>query len=506
MDGLIGESHRHQWHVELRAVDKRFGGVRALEGASLKIRRASIHALIGENGAGKSTVGRIIAGAIAPDGGELLVDGSSVDYRSPHDALRDGITILGQEGALVPMLSVLENVLLGAEATRYGVVARRATRARFDELNKRLGFNLPSAVPVASLRVADRQKVEMLRAMARDARLIVLDEPTAVLTRDEAEKFMKTVRALKESGTTIVFVSHFLEEVLAVADDVTIMRDGAVVRSGPAEGETPQSLIVSMLGRSLDLTFPERPARSPSAPTVLGVRGLARAGAFADVSFEVRAGEILGIAGLVGSGRTEVARAIFGADRIDSGEITVSGAQVQIRSPRDAIDRGIVLLPESRKDEGLVMGRPVIDNVTLPHLRSVCRAGVVRGAWERRRVGELASQVGLTGGGPHVSGLSGGNQQKVLFAKWLFSPPKVFIADEPTRGVDVGAKRAIYGLIYGLAERGVAVIVISSELEEVLGLSHRVVVMRRGRVSAEFDEGNVSHDAVMRAAFAAEAV
>jgi ABC-type sugar transport system ATPase subunit len=328
------------------------------------------------------------------------------------------------------------------------------------------------------------------------------------LTLDESDRLFELVRRLQGFGTTIVYVSHFLAEVLEVADTVTVLRDGRVVRTAPAAEETPQRLVSAMLGRSVDLTFPDKQPPALDAPVVLSVRGLSRPPTIRDVSLEVRAGEIVGLAGLVGSGRSEVARAIFGADRLDAGSIEFAGRPIRNRSPRAAIRRGIVMLPEDRKTQGLLMLRSILDNVTLPHLDSVSHAGVVSTTAERREAGGLIDSLDVRTRSKtaRVSTLSGGNQQKVLFARWLFRTPRLFIADEPTRGVDVGAKLAIYELLHGLAREGIGVLLISSEHEELLGLAHRVVVMRAGRVVAEFDGETMSEDAVLHAAFATERV
>ncbi|HZR93212.1 MAG TPA: sugar ABC transporter ATP-binding protein [Gaiellaceae bacterium] len=491
-------------HVELRRVSKRFGGVQALSQVDLRIARGCVHALVGENGAGKSTLGKILAGVHRPDEGELVVNGRVADYRSPRDALADGITIITQEPTLVPHRSVLENVFLGVEGGLAGVVDQRALVRRYWALVEETGIELPPRRLARALRVADQQKVEILRAVARNTRLVVMDEPTSALTKDESERLFALTRRLRERGTTIVYVSHMLGEVLALADEVTVLRDGRLVRTAPAAEETPERLVAAMLGRRLELTFPEKRPVPPGAPAVLAVRGLARAPAVEDVSFEIRAGEILGLAGLIGSGRSEVARAIFGADRPQQGEIEVEGRRVRLRSPREAIDHGVVMLPEDRKSQGLLMLRSIVDNVTLPHLHRVSRLGVLSLRSERRRAGELIARVDVRArsASAPVSTLSGGNQQKVLFAKWLLRRPRVFIADEPTRGVDVGAKRAIYELIRSLAAEGIGVLLISSEHEEILGLAHRVLVMRGGRIVAELDEQTMSEDALLHAAFA----
>jgi ABC-type sugar transport system ATPase subunit len=426
-----------------------------------------------------------------------------VHFRTPRDALREGITVIAQELALVPHLTVLENVFLGVEPTAHGFLSGAAARDRFAHLNAQTGFGLEPGARVESLRVADQQKVEILRALVREARLIIMDEPTAALAADDKDKLFEVIRRLREGGATIVYVSHFLEEVLALVDDITVLKDGAVVMSAEAGTQTADSLVTAMIGRSVSLLHREKQFPPAEAPVVLSVRGLSRAGAFEDISFDVRAGEIVGLAGLVGSGRSEVVRAIFGADRASSGGVSLHGKTLRIRHPRDAVRAGIAMLPESRKDQGLLMDRPIGENITLPHLGSVSRGPFVDRRGERRSVEAISRQVDLRAHSldEPVRGLSGGNQQKTLFAKWLLEPPVVMIADEPTRGVDIGAKLGIHELLASLAANGAAVIIISSEFDEVARLAHRVLVMRTGRVVAEFDGRAVTEPALLHAAF-----
>jgi rhamnose transport system ATP-binding protein len=491
--------------VELRDVCKRFGGVRAVVDASVTVAASSVHGLVGENGAGKSTLSKIIAGVRAPDEGDVVVDGSHVRFHSPRDALATGIATIAQEIALVPRGTVEENVLLGIEPNHGGVLQRRALRRRFEELNERVAFGLDPTARAGALRTADQQKVEIMRAIARDARLIVMDEPTAALTRNESARLLGIIRQLAADGTSVLLVSHHLDEVLEVCSVVTVMRDGRIVRTGAAEDETPATLVNAMIGREMTLEYPPKRPPAADAGVVLEARGLTRSPALEDVSLSVRAGEIVGLAGLVGSGRTEVARALFGADPIDAGEVLLYGRAVHVRGPRQAARMGIAMLPESRKEEGLVMMRAVRENVTLATLDDFATGGVVSRRRERARTRRLSSDLAIRTPSVDaaVSTLSGGNQQKVLFAKWLVRPPRVLVADEPTRGVDVGAKRQIHELIIDLAQQGMAVLLISSELEEVLGLAHRVLVMRLGRVVAEYDGEQATMQRVMSSAFAA---
>jgi simple sugar transport system ATP-binding protein/ribose transport system ATP-binding protein len=491
------------WHVETRGLVKRFGGTEALSGVDVRIRRATVHALIGENGAGKSTLGRVIAGAVAPDQGELLVDGVAANFHNPRQALRARIALIAQELALAPKLTVLENVFLGLEPTRAGLLSRRLARKRYAALDERVGFGLDPNLRAGELRIADQQKVEIMRALARDAALIIMDEPTAALPAADHERLFEVVHGLRRNGVTIVYVSHFLEEALALADDVTVLKDGAVVLASPASEQTSGSLVRAMIGRELNLAAPLETRRPAESQVVFSARGLRRAGAFEDVSFDLRAGEILGLAGLVGAGRSELARAIFGADRLDGGTVSLDGRTLKIRHPADAIRVGIAMLPESRKDQGLLMRRPIRENLSLPHLRELGLGPFVDERRERRSASAVAQKVDLRAASlsAPVRSLSGGNQQKTLFGKWLGGTPRMLIVDEPTRGVDVGAKNAIQQLIASLAAEGAAVLVISSEFDEIARLAHRALVMRTGRIVGEFSGPDLNGTTLMRAAF-----
>lgn len=487
-------------HVQLVDVSKRFGGTEALRRVSVQIRRGTVHALVGENGAGKSTLGKIIGGVYRPDDGVVLVDGRPTRFTSPSDALAQGIAIIHQELSLVPQLRVVENVFLGLEE-RAGLGGVASTE-RFTELCRRVGFDLSPRARVRDLHPADRQKVEILRALAREARLIVMDEPTARLGAAEVERLLQTVRDLREQGVTIVYISHFLREVFTVADVVTVMRNGEVVFTRDASSLTPDDIVVGMLGRELKLVFPALPEVVPDAPEVLAVHSVSREGSFHDVSFALRTGEVVGLFGLVGSGRTEVARSIIGAEPFDRGDVRIDGRSVRFLHPEEAIRRGVFYVPESRGELGLHLDLPVRVNVTLPHLDLVAPNGILRSRLERELATEIVQRVGVIP--PNIElrvrDLSGGNQQKTLLGKWLARRPKVLILDEPTRGVDIGAKTAIYHLIANLAAEGIAVLLISSELEEVLGLSHRILVMRRGRLVGEFDRASAREEIVLRAA------
>jgi ribose transport system ATP-binding protein len=506
-------------HVGLRDIGKSFGAARALEAVSLQITRGSIHALVGENGAGKSTLGKIVSGVIPPDRGEMLLRGEPVRFHSPREAIARGIVLIAQELSLVPALSIAENVFLGTEPRRAGFLRKAALRRRYAELAGSVGFELDGDLPAGRLRTADQQKVEILRALSRDAGLIVMDEPTAALSRPDVVRLHEIIRRLAGAGTTIVLVSHFLREVLDLAQEVTILRDGHVVRTARAADETEQSLLNAMLGRSVSAAFPAKRPPGAAAPVVLSVHGLTAPGVH-DVSLEVRAGEIVGLAGLVGAGRTELARALQGASPVTAGTVSLTagrepaGAPPSARggrprrpgrpgSPQRALAGGIAMIPESRKEQGLLLMRPVTENVSLASLRQFSRFGLVRRRAERRAVERMIGRVDVRLSSPAapVGTLSGGNQQKVLFARMLLCGPRVLVADEPTRGVDLGAKRAIYDLLSTLAADGLGVLLISSDVEEILGLASRVLVMRMGKITAELSGGDLTEAAILGAAF-----
>ena len=489
-------------HAELRGVTKRFGGTVALDEIDLAVRAGTVHAVVGENGAGKSTVGKILAGVLTPDTGRILLRGNEVAFRSPRAALAAGITMVAQELSLVPARSVIDNVFLGIES-HTGPLLRDASE-RFADLCAEYGIEVAPGEVVGRLPVAQQQKVEILRALARRADLIVMDEPTARLTSSEALALRNCVRRLTDRGVTVVYVSHFLEEVLSVADEVTILRDGALVRTGPAAAETRRTLIEGIVGRELEAAFPKRRRPPAGAPVVLEVQGLARTGAFEDIDLQVRAGEIVTLAGLVGSGRSELLRCIFGAEPPTAGRMLLAGSPYAPRSPRDAIRSRVAMVPESRKTQGLIARRSVCENVTLAHLAGfVAPAGAIRHRSERAAANRVTDAVGLSGATitSLMEQLSGGNQQKSLFARWLVERPLLFCSDEPTRGVDVGAKLGIYELLAQLAAEGMAVLLVSSELEEVLGVAHRILVMRAGRLIGELDGEAATRAEVMELAF-----
>lgn len=487
--------------VELREVSKRFGATLALDRASVAISPGTIHALVGENGAGKSTLGKIIGGVYVADSGELRIDESDAGRWNPSEALAAGIATIQQELSLVPVLTVAANVFLGIEESRFGIL-RGSVMERYQELDQRIGFGIPGDAVLGTLRLADQQKVEILRALAREARLIVLDEPTSSLTLDEADRLHDVMRDLRAQGRTLVYVSHFLEQVLEVADRITIMRDGQVVRTRDAEEETKTTLIEGMLGQRLGANFPVLPPVSPDSPVVYSMRGAS--GAIPkDITLDIREGEILGIAGLVGSGRTELARMIAGVDTTESGQVSLDGARLGRLSPKKAINHGIVMVPEDRRRLGLILTQNTRENVTLPRLTAFRRRGRIDRGSENAATSGVIERLGIVP--PEVDGsvknYSGGNQQKVLFGKWTLETPRLAILDEPTRGVDIGAKQSIYNAIVDIANTGAAVLLISSELEEVLYMSHRIMIMVDGRCTETVEGGALSADSVLQKMF-----
>jgi ABC-type sugar transport system ATPase subunit len=489
--------------LEASGISKRFPGVHALDDVSLSILQGEVHAVVGENGAGKSTLMKILAGAQMPDSGSILFAGQSVTIESPREAHDQGIITIYQELSLVNALSVGENIFLGDLPTRSGgswqvdwpEVWRRST-----ELLEQVGLRVSPQTLVRELSVAQKQMVEIARALARNVRVLILDEPTSSLTERETERLFGIIAALRERGVGIAYISHRLGEVFRIAQRVTVLRDGKVVGTLPVAEASEELLVRMMVGRDLARMFTQ--ARATDAPVRLAVRGLSRGKVLHDVDLEVRAGEIVGLAGLMGAGRTELVRCLFGADRIDRGEILLDGTPVTIRTPGDAVNLGIALVPEDRKLQALILGMGVRENMSLPMLDRLGSSLFPSRAQERLLVREYIQ--GLSIRTPHmeqrVAALSGGNQQKVVIARWLATKPKVLILDEPTRGIDVGAKAEVHALIARLAEAGVAILMVSSELPEILGMSHRVLVMREGRIVADIPREAATEERIMTAA------
>jgi len=487
--------------LEMREIAKSFPGVRALDGISLSANRGEVLALCGENGAGKSTLMKVLAGAYRADGGEIRIDGAPVRIDGPKAAESLGIGMIYQEFNLVPDLGVIENVILGAEPSRGLFLDARKAAARAGGALRDLGIALPLDVPVRRLSVAQQQLVEIAKTMLRRARIVVMDEPTAALTEREIDALFTLIARLKREGVAFIYVSHRLEELPRIADRVCVIRDGRTVETRPL-AEMPRDEIVRlMVGRPLDLHFPALPPLDPEAPLVLDVRAL-RAAKVSGLDLMVRAGEIVGLAGLVGAGRTEVLRAIAAADGPTGGEVRIDGSIVHARTPRETIAAGIAFITEDRKTQGLVLGMSVRANATLAHLQAFSCGPMVDVAAEAVATNAKIAQLRIrTPSGEQLArNLSGGNQQKVVLAKWLLGRARVFLFDEPTRGIDVGAKVEIYALMVELLRGGAAIVMVSSELPEVLGMSHRICVVRNGKIVAAFGADEATPDRVMAAA------
>jgi len=493
--------------LRMSGISKRFPGVQALDDVDFEVAPGEIHALLGENGAGKSTLLKILSGAQQPDAGEISLGGTPVTFASPHDAQRLGIVTIYQEFTLAPNMSVAENVFIGREPGVGPFVNWRKMAADTRAITERLGIGLRPLALVRDLSVAEQQMVEISRALSMQSRLIVMDEPTSALSAPEVDKLFRIIRDLKAQGLSTIFVTHRLEEVMQVCDRYTVLRDGRQVGSGKVAETSVDGIIRLMVGRQLDALFAHREA-AKSGDVALRIEGLSRRGKAQDqtatvldnVSLSVRRGEILGVAGLVGAGRTEMARAIFGADPFDVGTVFIDGKPVVIRSPRDAIGHGVGLVPEDRKQQALFLSLGVRINLSMAAHERILRAKVFidEGA-ERRMVEEFRKTLNIRMAGPEqrIADLSGGNQQKVVLARWLALRPKVLIVDEPTRGIDVGAKVEVHNLLFELARAGIAIIAISSELPEILAISDRIVTMREGRVTGVVSREEASEERLM---------
>jgi ABC-type sugar transport system ATPase subunit len=493
--------------LSLRGISKSYPGVQALSDVSLDLHPGRGHALVGENGAGKSTLIKVIAGLIRPDSGELLVDGQFAAFRSPAEALRHGIHLVPQEISLAEDRSIAENIFLGKLPRRGPLVRQQSLVARSEALLAKLGLeNVDPRSPLRDLRPAVKQMVMIARGISTGGRIFVLDEPTATLTEPEVERLIGVVQQLEAQGAAILYVSHRLAELPHVADSITVMRDGKSVAQMPLEGTTEDDLVQAMVGRPIERFFDTRQERNVSEKAVLEVDGLTRRGKFEDITLRVHAGEIVGLAGLVGAGRTEVARALFGLDPFDDGSVRIDGENVRIRGPRDAIRAGLALVPEERKSQALVLDFPISHNIVLPHLRQMSRLSWLSLHRIRKVSESIASQVRIKA--PNVAtpvrSLSGGNQQKVVLGRWFCEKPRVYILDEPTRGIDVGAKSEIYQSIGRFAAEGAGALVISSELPELLGICDRVLVMRGGRLVGEVATAGATEEQILQLAIGSE--
>jgi ribose transport system ATP-binding protein len=485
--------------LELRDITKSFPGVQALQGAQFTLRAGEVHALLGENGAGKSTLVKILSGVYAPEAGAILLDGRAVQILNPTHAQKLGISPVHQELQVEPYLSVAENIFLGRQPTgRWGVVDTRRMLSDARAALAQLGATIDPAAPVGELSIADKQLVAIARAVSTEARVVIFDEPTSSLTDRETDALFAIIGRLRERGLGVIYISHRMEEIFRLCDRVTVFRDGRYIGTRDVPATNLPEIITMMIGREIgDL---RRAAPAPFGPPVLEVRDLSKRGVLDRISFTVRAGEIVGLAGLVGAGRTELARAIFGDLGYDSGEIRVDGQPLHPRTPRDAIRAGIALVPEDRKEQGLVLALSVQQNIGLPSWPRLARLGLLGLAGERRLAAEYVRRLAIRTPslGQKVMYLSGGNQQRVVIAKWLARRPRVLLVDEPTRGVDVGAKAEIHALLRSLAHEGVGLLMISSELPEILAMSDRVLVMHAGAIAGELPGPRATQDQIMR--------
>ena len=490
--------------LEMKGIGKTFPGVKALEGVNLTVREGQVHALLGENGAGKSTLIKILSGAYSRDEGEIFFEGQPVDIKSPQDAQALGISTIYQEFNLASHLTIAENIFLGHLPRKGMLVDWNVARTRSQEILNNLGVSLSVDTPISALSVAEQQLVEIAKALNRKTRILIMDEPSAVLGEKDLENLFRVVRTLQASGIGIIYISHRLKEIFELADEVTVLKDGRYVDTRLVADVTMDDLVRLMIGRDLQDVYPKR--TSSPGEVLLEVKNLARSKLVHDISFKLHAGEIVGFAGITGSGRTEVARVIFGADPYE-GEMELFGQTYKAHSPSDAIRRGVALVTEDRKGQGLLLKQNVTFNVTVSGLKQLCRAGMIKLRDEVNLVKKMIQQLSIKTPGPNfmVVNMSGGNQQKVILARWLSVGTRIFIMDEPTRGIDVGSKSEIYQIMAELAAKGVGIIMISSELPEILGMSDRIMVMRQGTIVKELSRAEASEESIMYYAVGSEA-
>ncbi|TVR66223.1 MAG: sugar ABC transporter ATP-binding protein [Spirochaetaceae bacterium] len=481
--------------LTIRGLSKSYGGVHALDEVSLDVRRGEVHAIIGENGAGKSTLVKIISGVVQRDSGSILMNGESCEFRTPREAIENGISIIHQELSMLPHMTVIENIYTGRMASRAGVIDWKQMEEKTRRALNLVEKDIDPYARVGSLSISDRQMVEIAKAVDKNCRILIMDEPNSSLSEHESEVLFRIIRRIKNEGIAVIYISHKLEEVMLISDRITALRDGKYVGTVPVAETTLDGLVKMMVGRDL---VREEIRRSYSSVPALEVRGLTGK-RYRDVSFTLYRGEILGFSGLVGAGRSEVARGIFGADQFESGKVLLKGQTVRFRTPRDAIEGGVAMLPEDRKVLSLFMDLSIRTNMALAHLPHLARRGVIRQPLLAATVQQFVDRLRIrmdTLEHP-VKSLSGGNQQKTIIGRWLATRPEVLILDEPTHGVDVGAKAEIYQMIRALADDGMSIILISSELPEIIAMSDRVVVMREGRVTATLDHQEIDEETIM---------
>jgi len=485
-------------NIEMRGIDKSFGTNQVLKDAGFLLKDGEVHALMGENGAGKSTLMKILTGVYTKDAGTILVDGQEVSYKTPQEAEKAGIVFIYQELNVLFDLTVEENLFMGKEITKkFGICDKKAMRAKAQEVMDRMGVHIPVDAVMSDLSVGQQQMVEICKALMVDAKVLIMDEPTAALTQSETENLFKVVNSLREKGVSIVYISHRMEEIFELCDRITILRDGQYIDTKYIKDITMDDIVQMMIGREIGERYPKREA--VIGDEVIRVEGLTHHKLFRDVSFSVRAGEVLGVSGLMGAGRTEIMQAIFGNLPVVSGKIFIEGKEVSIHNPRQAIAAGIGFITEDRKTEGLLLEKSIAENIEIANLGKVSNKSVLskkKGA-ELVKRGIEEFRVKCFGPEHECGNLSGGNQQKVVLAKWIYTDPKILILDEPTRGVDIGAKKEIYSVINDMAAKGVAVIMVSSELPEVLGMSDRIMVVHEGHVTGILDGATADQAKVM---------
>jgi len=489
--------------LELHDIRKYFPGIKALDGVNLSVRAGEVHALIGENGAGKSTLVKVLTGIYSADSGQIMLNGADVSFRSPLESQAAGIAAIHQEATMFGELTVTENIFMGHHLRRGPFVDWRRMKSATAELLARLELDIDPDAVVRSLSIAQRHLVEIVKALSFDARIVIMDEPTSALSLREVEELYAIIRRLKQEGKAVIFISHKFDEIFEIADCFTVLRDGKYIGEGRIEDASTDSIIGMMVGRTLDHMYPDY-TRTQGAP-ILTASGLSRAGVFKDVSFDLHEGEILGFFGLVGAGRSEIMRAMFGIDRLDAGTIAVRGKTVQIGEPSDAMKMGIAFVPEDRQQQGVILKMKIRENETVPLLK-LLRKGLFL---DRKREAEIADryatmlEVRATSWEQPVESLSGGNQQKVVLAKWLATEPEMLILDEPTKGIDVATKAAVHDFVGRMAAQGKGIILVSSELPEVLGMSDNIIVLHEGEVTGRFTRAQASPENVMRAALGA---
>lgn len=492
--------------IEMTGISKAFSGNQVLKDVSFSLEKGEIHALMGENGAGKSTMMKVLTGIYKRDAGTIIVKGEEVNFTSPKEAEKAGIAVIHQELNILPHLSIAENLFLGKEETvgKTSILRTKSMNTKTKKILGELGLDVNPSSPASELSVGKQQIVEIAKALSAEAEVIVMDEPTAALTDREIDTLFKTIRNLQKKGVSFIYISHRMEEIFSLCDRITVLRDGEFAGVKYIKETSFEEIVQLMVGRELGERFPERHAEIGEVK--LAVKGLSRKGCFENISFELRKGEVLSIAGLMGAGRTEVAQTLFGYRKADAGDVELDGKKVKINSPRTAKNLGIGYVTEDRKSEGLLVDFTVEENISLTNFHEISKYGLISQKKESALYQSMKERLGIRTSGPHqtAKSLSGGNQQKVVIAKWIGIEPELLILDEPTRGVDVGAKKEIYSIINQLAERGVAILMISSELPEVLGMADRVLIMHEGRLAGELSKEEMTQEKIMHYATGGE--